>query len=297
MSSSVKLAIRHPDRTLAHQIAGYLSNLSEPPPDALTIFENGPGWLIEAYYEMPPEAPAAMLADLAAALEIDLPEFTLEDVPDANWVAISQAALPPVFAGRFTVFGSHDRDRIGRGWTRLQIDAGEAFGTAHHATTYGCLTELGRLCRGRRFANVLDLGTGSGVLALALQRDQPQAHIIATDLDLRSIEVARDNAAVNALTAPLDQRLQFHCAAGVADPAIRRRMPFDLVIANILAGPLIVLAPSIAACTGPGAALLLSGILVPQAAQVIARYRSLGFELAAHHRYEEWSTLTFARRD
>ncbi|MCB1510811.1 MAG: 50S ribosomal protein L11 methyltransferase [Hyphomicrobiaceae bacterium] len=291
------MAIRHPDRSLAHQIAGYLTNLSEPPPDALTIFESGPGWLIEAYYEAPPEDEAAIVEVLASALEIDVPTYAFEIVPDANWVAISQAALPPVFAGRFTVFGSHDLDRIGRGWTRLQIDAGEAFGTAHHATTYGCLSELGRLSQRHRFHNVLDLGTGSGVLALALQRAQPHARIIATDLDLRSIEVARDNATVNALTGPLEQRLQFHCAAGLDAVAIRSRAPFDLVIANILAGPLILLAPSIVRHTRPGSSLILSGILVPQAAQVIARYRALGFVLVAHQRYEEWATLTFSRRD
>jgi ribosomal protein L11 methyltransferase len=294
--TAAKLAIRTDDRTLAHHVAAVFTDLFEPSPTAVTVFENPPGWLVEAYYDGAPPNAEETARTIGNILGIDGISCEAEVVPDENWVARSQEALPPVYAGRYTIYGSHDRGRVGRGWNTIQIDAGEAFGTAHHATTYGCLVALDKIARERTFRSVLDLGTGSGVLALALQRAQPHASLIATDLDQRSIEVARDNAAQNALTGPLDQRLRFLCTAGLAHPQIRAREPFDLVIANILAGPLIGLAPKIARHTRIGGTVLLSGILVRQAAEVCARYVSLGFGLERHDRYEEWSTLILSRR-
>lgn len=295
--SAGKLSVRVEDRTLAHHIAGVFTDLFEPAPHAVTVFEAGSGWLVEAYYEdAAPDADGAA-GTLAAILDVEGVRCTAEDVPEENWVARSQAALPPVHAGRFTIYGSHDRARVGRGWNTVQIDAGEAFGTAHHATTYGCLIALDRLARhGRAPRAVLDLGTGSGVLAIALQRAAPAARILGTDSDARSVEVAVENASRNALTGEHDQRLRFRCARGLRDTEIRSRTPFDLVIANILAGPLIQLAPVIASHTRPMGRVLLSGILMRQAREVIARYCSLGFRLDRHDRYEEWSTLTLTRR-
>lgn len=297
MTPPAKLAIRHPDRSTAHQIAGVLTDLIEPAPDALTIFEDGTAWLIEAYFEAPPADPGQLVDNIANMLAIPVPEFGMENVPDENWVALSQAALPPVYAGRFTIYGSHDLERVGRGLNTILIDAGEAFGTAHHATTYGCLLEIDRLTRRRVVRNVLDLGTGTGVLAIALQRALPSARLIATDIDARSVEVAAANARANAMIGPMDQRLQFACAAGLAAPAIRERAPFDLVVANILAGPLIKLAADISRNVETGGSTILSGILVRQAPEVIATYCAHGFALTGHRRYEEWSTLTLVKRD
>jgi ribosomal protein L11 methyltransferase len=213
-------------------------------------------------------------------------------VPDLNWVAISQAALPPVHAGRFTVHGSHDKGRIPRGPNTILIDAGEAFGTAHHATTLGCLLAIDRLARSRPFANVLDLGCGSGVLAIAAARSMPAARLIATDMDLQSVTVAAENIRINGTA----RQISVICANGIAHPDVRRRAPFDLLIANILAGPLVKLAPDLARSVTPGATLVLSGILIPQAHEVIASYLAQGFRLDRHDRIAGWSTLTFSRR-
>lgn len=280
------------DRELAHQAASALQDLLEPAPDALTIFETGPKcWRLEAYFA---EGVGArdLGAEVASVVDGDLPPFIGEAVPDLNWVALSQAALPPVTAGRFVVHGSHDRGRIARGPNSILIDAGEAFGTAHHATTLGCLLAIDRLTRAELFSTILDLGCGSGVLAIALAKALPQADIIATDMDRQSVKVAADNMRLNGV----GQRIATAVAAGVSHPWLRHSPPFDLVVANILAGPLIKLAPQLARAVRRNGTLLLSGILIPQAPQVIAAYRASGFSLVSHDRITGWSTLTLQRR-
>ncbi len=281
-------------RDMAHTLAGAMQNLIDPPPAALTLFEvpETGGWRIDAYYDDPPtpQTLRECLSDLLAIAPSEVGEITLEDVPDLNWVALSQAALPPVAAGRYTIHGSHDRHRVPQGPGAILIDAGEAFGTAHHATTYGCLLAIDRLTRSRSYRNVLDLGCGSGVLAIAVRRSQPHTRIRATDLDAPSIEVARQNARLNRCAGTI----RFHVAAGLSHPALRGQR-FDLVIANILADPLIRLARDIARAVTPGGDLLLSGLLVPQAPSVIAAYRAAGFHLTHHARIHEWATLVLRR--
>jgi ribosomal protein L11 methyltransferase len=283
------------DRDRAHTIAGALQNLVDPPPDALTLFEApGTGWRIDAYYDEPP-APDDLRATLAGLLGIAPPaagDIALEDVPDLNWVALSQAALPPVSAGRYTIHGSHDRHRVPQGPGAILIEAGEAFGTAHHATTYGCLIAIDRQTRRQAFRDVLDLGCGSGVLAIAIARALPGARLVATDLDAPSIAVANANARVNRCAG----RIAFHVAAGLAHPRLRAQR-FDLIVANILADPLIRLARDLARHIKPGGALILSGLLVHQAPAVIAAYRATGFHLEHHARVHEWSTLELRRDD
>ena len=287
-----KLVADFADRDLAHRAASALQDFGDPEPDALTIFENGPGcWRIEAFYNTWRDG-RDVRGEIAPLVNGDLPEFTLESVPDLNWVAISQAALPPVQAGRFIVHGSHDRGRVARGPSTILIDAGEAFGTAHHATTLGCLLAIDRLTRAETFDTVLDLGCGSGVLAIAVAKALPFADIIATDMDLQSVKVAAENMRLNGV----DNRIATAVAAGVEHMWLRQSPPFDLLIANILAGPLIRLAPSLARKVRSGGTLVLSGILIPQAPQVIAAYLASGFQVARHDRIVGWSTLTLRKR-
>lgn len=287
-----KLVADFSDRDLAHHAASALQDFAEPAPDALTVFENGPGsWRLEAFFNEWAEG-RDVGSEIAPIIGKSLPPFVIEDVPDLNWVAISQAALPPVTAGRFVIHGSHDRGRVARGPSTILIDAGEAFGTAHHATTLGCLLAIDRLTRSEAFDTVLDLGCGSGVLAIAVAKVLPGADIIATDMDAQSVMVAAENMRLNGVA----NRISTAVAAGVNHPWLRQSTPFGLVIANILAGPLIKLAPSLARTVARGGTLLLSGILIPQAPQVIAAYLASGFQLERHDRIVGWSTLTLRRR-
>jgi ribosomal protein L11 methyltransferase len=213
---------------------------------------------------------------------------TIEDVPEENWVAVSQAALPPVDVGGFLVHGAHDRARVGRRWRAIEIDAGEAFGTAHHATTQGCLSALDRLARRHPFRCILDLGCGSGLLAIAAARLWPRASVAASDIDPIAIEVARANAALNGA----GPRIRFVAAPGLAHPRLRDLEPFDLVVANILAGPLIRLAPQLGKAVRPGAIVVLSGILGEQVREVVAIYAMSGFRLLRKEVDHNWATLT-----
>lgn len=290
--SQHKLSATAADRDTARVMAGALQDLLEPAPDALTLFEAGAdGWRIEAYYTAEPDA-AGLQRAIETLLGRPLPTLAPEPIPELNWVALSQAALPPVVAGRFTVHGSHDSDRVPRGPNAILIDAGEAFGTAHHATTYGCLLAIDRLTRRASYRRVLDLGSGSGVLAIAAARVLPHARLLATDVDAQSVVVAKDNMRRNGAA----RRVRVAHADGVDRPAVRASAPFDLVIANILAAPLIALARDVARIAAPGAALVLSGLLTPQAREVVAAYLAAGFTLVRHDRVTGWSTLTLVRR-
>lgn len=281
--ASIKLSVRTGDLAAAEAYEATLQEC-DPPLDAVTMFEDGPGaWIVEAYAQDREDAEAA-----AALLPVPA---NVEELPDLNWVAISQAALPPVRAGRFTVHGSHDKSRIPYGPGAILIDAGEAFGTAHHATTLGCLLAIDRLGRPGRFGRVLDLGCGSGVLAIAASRALPKAIVFASDSDPIAVDVARANAAANGA-----RRITFACALGLDHPLLRRAAPFDLIIANILAGPLRVLSGDVTRAVRRGGYVVLSGILNPEAPTVIAAYRAHGFNVASWRRIGDWTTLTLRRR-
>lgn len=284
------------DRDTAERAAAGLNDLIDPAPEALTLFEqptaSGILWQINAYFPAAPDG-AALARNLADLIERPgaLAPFIVAAVPDINWVAVSQAALPPVAAGRFVVHGSHDAVKVPQGPNAILIDAGEAFGTAHHQTTAGCLMAIDRLSRARRHRTVLDLGCGSGVLAIAVARVLPHATILASDMDEPSVAVARENMRRNGVLS----RVRCLVASGLAHPAVRAAAPYDLVIANILAKPLIALAADLSAGVAQAGTLVLSGLLTPQAPQIIAVYRAHGFRLERHDRISGWSTLTLTR--
>lgn len=271
--------------------ADALGELPEPAALAVTLFEMPPsGFLVEAYYAAEPSL--AVLGECLAPLGRGLGPASLEVVPDQNWVALSQVSLPPVAAGRFLVHGHHDRGRVGACRTAIEIEAGEAFGTGHNATTALCLEAIDRLACRRRFARVLDLGCGSGVLAIAAARVMPGARVSAVDNDPLATGVARDNARLNRVGS----RVRVLDGSGLAHPALRAAGPFDLVLANILPRPLLALASAIHRALAPGGFVVLSGLLDAQAREVRARYLGAGFHLVASTSRGGWTALTLMRR-
>ncbi|MEO1694864.1 MAG: 50S ribosomal protein L11 methyltransferase [Pseudomonadota bacterium] len=286
------------DRATAATLAGLLSALADPPPMAVSFYEHDGGWRVDAYFERGADtAPGdeaayiAALRDLADLGDSAGVEAGFSDVADANWVALSQEALPPVEIGRFVIHGTHDRARFAGQLRAIEIDAGEAFGTAHHATTYGCLGALDQL--GHRLGphRILDLGTGSGVLAIAARRIWPEAAITASDIDADAVRVAADNLAKNRAA-----NVRVVAGDGLTQQHGGGRGAFDLIIANILAGPLIALSGSVARATRARGVIVLSGILNHQAAAVRAAYRAHGLSCIAHRRESGWSVLTLTKR-
>ena len=249
-------------------------------------------WLLHAYFEREPDA-----ADLKRLRELGSGEVQVEQLGEADWVTMSQSGLQPIRAGRFFVHTPMYRSRP-PGTVTFEIDAGLAFGTGQHATTGGCLEALDRLEReGKRFENVADVGTGTGLLAFAALALWPEAKCIATDIDPISIEVARENAAINRVTLGHERgQLLLAVADGMESPLLCARAPFDLVIANILAGPLIELAPDFAKALVPGGSVVLAGLLDAQAEPVAAAYESQGLLLSTRS-FGEWPVLVCERAD
>lgn len=222
---------------------------------------------------------------------------TLEPVADIDWVTQSQAGLDPIDAGPFHV--RHEASEPPkRGAIDLLIPASRAFGTGAHETTHGCLLMLARLKeRGHRFGNIADIGTGTGLLAFAALALWPRAHCIASDIDPVSIDVTEENAAMNGVAVGAGPGAVLLVAApGVDHPLITGLAPYDLLIANILAGPLIDLAPSLSAQLAEGGSLILAGLLESQAERVIAAYRAQGLRLAARTDNGDWPTLHLRKR-
>lgn len=222
-------------------------------------------------------------AGIASTLEV-------ETLPDIDWVAKSLEGLKPVRAGRYLVHGSHDRDKRRIGDIAIEIEAGQAFGTGHHGTTAGCLDMIDRVTRREHPRTALDLGTGSGVLAIALAKS---AHIpvLATDIDPVAVQVARDNAKLNGAS----DLVTFAVAPGFHHAAFVHAPPFELIVANILAGPLMRLAPAMAQRIKPGGSLILSGILDRQRNAVVAAYVNQRFRHIRTLHREGWVTIHLKR--
>jgi ribosomal protein L11 methyltransferase len=212
-----------------------------------------------------------------------------QPLADADWLAMALSGLPPVKAGRFFVYGAHDRGRIPANAVGLRIEAGAAFGTGHHGTTTGCLIAFDAALKAQTFGKVLDVGTGTGVLAIAAARTGSR-RAVGTDIDPISVRIARENAGLN------HARARFVRADGLAHRLVAGSAPYDLVFANILARPLVRLAPSIRGALKPGGTAILSGLLRSQQRFVFAAYLSRGFRLKRRVLRDAWATLVLERR-
>lgn len=284
-----------PGEDAANALAAAVEKM-EPEPVGVGVFEiedDSGLWEVGVYFL---SAPDEVVLDVLA-LAFGAKPFAHSELPEIDWVAKVKRELSPVEAGRFFVYGSHDADKVAAvlaqgGRVPLMIEATVAFGTGHHGTTLGCLRAFDRLFdAGFRPARVADIGCGTAVLAMAAAAVLPDALVIASDIDEVAVDVAEANVAVNNLTG----RIECLEAAGFANPRLVAAAPYDLVFANILKGPLIELAPPMAAHTATGGLVILSGLLVVQAEAVTAAYVASGFALQTRDDIGEWSTLVLRR--
>jgi ribosomal protein L11 methyltransferase len=254
---------------------------------AIAAFE-GPGgrWDITVHFADPPDQTSIReLVGIAAGDEIAL-AVSFDKVEAKDWVKATLEQLVPVCAGRFIVHGRHDREKVPPNKLGIEIEAALAFGTGHHGTTRGCLILLDEVLKAYCPRRVLDLGTGTGVLAIAAAKAL-HGKVLASDIDPLSVRVAAENARLNG-TGDLVETIW---AIGFSAPQFQRRGPFDLVLANILANPLRQMATPMSRHLAPGALVILSGLLPPQASAVISAYRARGLVLKRHIRIEGWSSL------
>jgi ribosomal protein L11 methyltransferase len=279
------------DERTARRVVDVLNESLDDDQAAVAAFERPDGrWDISIHFaEAPDQALIRELVALAAGEDIAR-RVTFDTVEARDWVTASLEDLVPVPAGRFIVHGRHDRARIASNRLGIEIEAALAFGTGHHGTTRGCLLLLGEVLRSRQPKRVLDLGTGTGVLAIAAAKAL-RGHVLASDIDPVSVRVARDNARLNGV----GNWVETICATGFCAPHFAARGPFDLVLANILANPLRQMATPLAAHLAPSALVILSGLLPHQAQGVIASYRARGLILRRQLRIDGWSSLLLQR--
>lgn len=259
-------------------------NVEEPDPD------QPDAWRLTAYFD---DEPTPETVTRITTLFASARDPVLAALPDADWTTLSQANLTPVRAGRFLVHTAAHAHAVRPGDMALEIEAGLAFGTGQHATTHGCLEALDRLARWRRFRNVADLGTGTGILAMAAARRWPTARVIATDNDPIAVAVTAANCKTNKIRRG---RIALAIAAGMAHRDLAARAPYDLIVANILAGPLVAMSRDVSRAVAPGGTLILAGLLRSQSRRVLSAYRRHGLVPLRQHGRGEWPCLVLTRR-
>ncbi len=288
-STSATFAIG--DERRARAIVDVMEESLDPGEVAVAAFENPDGvWEIVLHFSAPPDEDAIRHLVGLAAGDDAAAALAFRTVEAKDWVAASLEGLVPVPAGRFVVHGRHDRARIATNKLGIEIEAALAFGTGHHGTTRGCLLLLDAALKRRRPARVLDLGSGTGVLAIAAAKAL-RTPVLASDIDPQAVIVARDNARLNDV-GPLIEAVR---ATGFAAPEFRQYAPFDLILANILANPLRQMAPAMAAHLAPRGQVILSGLLPAHTRGVIAAYRAVGLVLARRMQVDGWCSLLLRR--
>lgn len=252
-----------------------------------------PDWRVQVLFDAPPDEAEwnARLAAVAAGLGLASPVIRFSHLPPQDWVRHTNTLNTPIHAGRFFLHGAHDAGRAPHGSLSLLLDAGLAFGTGRAPSTFGCLLAIDDLCRIRRPRRMLDMGTGSGVLAMAAAKAGAR-QVLAADIDPVAVQVTEQNARLNGLSG----RIAALTASRPDDPRLLRRGAYDLVVANILAEPLCRMATGLARLVGSNGHLILSGLLAREERLIVARYRATGLVLRRRIAREGWHTLVFARR-
>lgn len=279
------------DEFSAKRIVDLLTESFEEGQAAIAAFESPEGrWDVTVHFADPPnEASIRELVSLASDDTV-ADSIVFDSIEAKDWVKESLEGLVPVRAGRFIVHGQHDRDKVRPNQLGIEIEAALAFGTGHHGTTRGCLIYLDYVLRAKAPKRMLDLGTGTGVLAIAAAK-ATKRRVLATDIDPMSVKVARENMRLNGVGNLVDTV----CATGFSSPAFGDRAPFDLILANILANPLRAMSTDMARHLTRNGMVILSGLLPHQAMSVIAAYRARGLVLRKHQIIEGWSSLLMQR--
>jgi ribosomal protein L11 methyltransferase len=279
------------DETTARRVVDLLTESFFEGQAAIAAFARSDGrWDVTVHFADPPDEQSIRHLVGLAAGDAVVEGIVFDTVEAKDWVKATLEELVPVHAGRFVVHGHHDRDRVPPNKLGIEIEAALAFGTGHHGTTRGCLLLLDHVLQSRMPRRVLDLGSGTGVLAIAAAKAL-RRRILASDIDPLAAAVAGDNARLNGV----GNLVEAICATGFSAPSFRARAPFDLVMANILANPLKALATPMAAHLAPSAMVILSGLLPPQASGVVAAYRARGLVLVQQLKIEGWSSLLMQR--
>jgi ribosomal protein L11 methyltransferase len=290
LRSSTAIALLETDEQSARRIADLVAESLPADETAVGLVDIGAGrWRVAIHFRAAPDEKIIRALTAAAAGNVAAKALRFERVAATDWVRESLAGLAPVTAGRFIVHGAHDRARIPFNRIGIEIEAALAFGTGHHGTTRGCLLALDSICKSLPRRRILDLGTGSGVLAIAAARTLRQP-VLATDIDGSAVRAARANAALNRAGS----FVEFVKADGVTGPKLRERAPYDLILANILLRPLQRLAAPLTRLAAPGARVVLSGLLASQANAAISAYRGLALERRIE--LDGWTTLILVRR-
>jgi ribosomal protein L11 methyltransferase len=291
LPSATTVARLATDAPMARKVAEALGEVFDADQVAASAFEEADGrWSLVLHFRDRPDEAAtrALVASMAGAAVAAALVF--ETLAPTDWVKKSLDGLSPVTAGRFVVHGAHARARVRPNRIGIEIEAALAFGTGHHGTTRGCLLALDRIIKARRPRAVLDVGTGTGVLAIAAARTLHRP-VLASDIDARSVAIARQNVGFNRAAAYVEV---IH-RPGLAAQRFRQRAPFQLIFANILLEPLQRLATPMARLAAPNGLVVLSGLLLAQAPAVLASYRARGLVLVGRIRLEGWMTLVLAR--
>jgi ribosomal protein L11 methyltransferase len=279
------------DEFSAKRIVDLLTESFEEGQAAIAAFESPEGrWDVTVHFADPPDE--ASIRDLVSLASDDTvaASIVFDSIEAKDWVKESLKGLVPVRAGRFIVHGQHDRDQVRPNQLGIEIEAALAFGTGHHGTTRGCLIYLDYVLRAKAPKRMLDLGTGTGVLAIAAAK-ATKRRVLATDIDPMSVKVARENMRLNGVGNLVDTV----CATGFSSPAFGDRAPFDLILANILANPLRAMSTDMSQHLTRNGMVILSGLLPHQAMSVIAAYRARGLVLRKHQIVEGWSSLLMQR--